>query len=175
MQSCGPNVAGTITAHHLFLIIDDVVNDPFNFCKPVAKLPRDRLALINAAASGSPKFFLGTDSAPHPVSAERGGADGKGKTAAGVYTQLSATQLVLEAFATAMSKGILTAQNVSVETLEGFLGLHGRKFYGEPLSKERIVFAQRKETIASSLKHHSGDPEIVPFRRGETVLSMDWR
>lgn len=175
MQSCGPNVAGTITAHHLFLIIDDVVNDPFNFCKPVAKLPLDRLALIKAATSGSPKFFLGTDSAPHPASAKRGGADGDGKTAAGVYTQLSATQLVLEAFAGAVSKGILTEQNVAIEILEGFLGLHGRKFYGEPLAKERIFVAQRKETIASSLKHHSGDLEIVPFRRGEPVLSLDWR
>ena len=70
--SCGPTVAGTITAHHLYLTVDSWAGNPFNFCKPVAKFPTDRGALIEAATSGSEKFFLGSDSAPHSMSAKVG-------------------------------------------------------------------------------------------------------
>src|ERR1700712_3604913 len=82
------------TAHHLFLIIDDVVGDNYAFCKPVAKLDTDREVLLKTAISGNPKFFLGTDSAPHPREAKIGGF---GKAAAGVFTQPYATQTVLDA------------------------------------------------------------------------------
>ena len=105
VRSCGPNVVGTITAHHLFLSIDDVVGDPLNFCKPVAKLPSDRLALLKAAFGGEEKFFFGTDSAPHPMHAKRGGEE-MGKCAAGVFTQPYATQLVLEAAEVAARQGV---------------------------------------------------------------------
>lgn len=110
----------SITPHHLLLIIDDWANDPFNYCKPVAKLPADRLALITTAASGNPKFFLGTDSAPHPLGAKRGGGGGIGKCAAGVFTQPYATQLVLEAFEGAVEKGILKSEALSKDVLTGF-------------------------------------------------------
>jgi dihydroorotase len=86
IKGCGPNVAGTITPHHWFLITDHWVNGPFNYCKPVAKLRTDRLLLIGTAVSGNPKFILGTDNAAHALSSKRGGIDGLGKFAAGVFT-----------------------------------------------------------------------------------------
>ena len=174
VQSCGSNVRGTITAHHLFLIIDDWANDPFSYCKPVAKLPEDRFALLKAAASGSPKFFLGTDSAPHPLMSKRGGLDGRGKCAAGVFTQPYATQLVLGAFDIAIKKGILTEQEVGLDVLRGFLGLHGRKFYGESESRESIIVQEGSETIMDSLKHGNQGSTIIPFRSQEQILSIQW-
>ena len=65
--ACGPSVAATITIHHLDLTISDVVGNNTNFCKPVAKLDSDRAAIRAIVASGNPKFFFGSDSAPHPV------------------------------------------------------------------------------------------------------------
>jgi dihydroorotase len=109
--------ASTRYTIHLFLIIDDWVDEPFNYCKPVTKLPRDRLALIRTAASGNPKFFLGTDSAPHALSAKRGGSDGLGKCAAGVFTQPYATQLVLEAFGDGAEKGVLQPEALGKDVL----------------------------------------------------------
>jgi dihydroorotase len=120
VKACGPNVVGTINPHHmLIIIIDDWANDLFNYCKPVAKLPADRLALIMTTASGNPKFFLGTDSGPHAWSAKRGGGDGMGRCAAGVFTQPYATQLVLEAFEGAVKKGILKSEALSKDVLTG--------------------------------------------------------
>ncbi|EHK96153.1 putative dihydroorotase [Glarea lozoyensis 74030] len=76
VNACGPTVVGTITAHHLFLTVDDWADDPFSFCKPVAKWPSDRAALLTAAVTSKGKFFLGSDSAPHPVSSKKGGLGG---------------------------------------------------------------------------------------------------
>ncbi|KPI44643.1 Dihydroorotase [Cyphellophora attinorum] len=127
-----PNVVGTITAHHLSLIVDDWAGDPLNFCKPVAKLPSDRIALLRAAVDPRRKFFLGTDSAPHPLRSKQGrsgtaGNDNScGKCAAGVFTQPYATQLVLEALEEAVSKGILREEDVRREgVLEGFWARRG--------------------------------------------------
>ena len=174
VKTCGPKVAGTITAHHLFLIIDDWANDPFNYCKPVAKLPADRLALIKTAASGNPKFFLGTDSAPHALTAKRGGGDGMGKCAAGVFTQPYATQLVLEAFENALGKGILEVNALEEDVLKGFLGGFGRKFYDEHESKKRIRITARQERVMEVLSFGKEQQKIVPFRRKEPVYSLEW-
>lgn len=175
VRSCGPNVAGTITAHHLFLSIDDVVGDPLNFCKPVAKLPSDRTALLKAALRGESKFFLGTDSAPHPLHAKRGGEE-MGKCAAGVFTQPYATQLVMEAAEMAVRQGLVEAGEGLVQNLRGFLGEFGRRFYGLPDTKERIRVLARDETVQASLS--VGDPaegnRVVPFRRKEPIYSLEW-
>ena len=174
VQKCGSNVAATITAHHLYLIIDDWANDPFNYCKPVAKLPADRLALIKTAASGSPKFFLGTDSAPHALSAKRGVGDGMGKCAAGVFTQPYATQLVLEAFENALEKGILELGALTKPVLKGFLGEFGRAFYREPASRESIRITAGQERVMEALAFGKEEQKIVPFRRKETIYSVEW-
>lgn len=173
--SCGPSVAATITAHHLFLIVDDWAGDAFNYCKPVAKTPQDRVALLKAAGSGSPKFFFGTDSAPHPAVAKRGGADGKGKHAAGVFTQPYATQLVLEAFQEGVEQGVLGQEVLTPRLLAGFLGEHGRSFYGEPDSKETISIGEGEtENIMDALPGGKGEFEVVPFRRGRSTGALSW-
>jgi len=175
VKTCGPTVAATLTAHHLFLTVDDWASDPFCFCKPVAKLPSDREALLRTAASGNPKFFLGTDSAPHPVAAKRGGSDGKGKTAAGVFTQPYATQLVLDALELGCEKGVLDAQQITPEILEGFLGGFGRAFYRSGgAGSERITLRKSDETIIDILSREGNSVEVVPFRRGQNTWSVSW-
>lgn len=151
--SCGPTVAGTITAHHLYLTVDSWAGNSFNFCKPVAKLPSDRASLIEAATSGNPKFFLGSDSAPHPMSAKLGR-----KAAAGVYTQPYLMQYVTEIFEKAGK----------LDKLQGFAAEFGRKFYGiEPDIREgKIVMLKRDVTVKDSV---GGDDGIVLFRAGERL------
>ena len=176
VRQCGSNVVGTITAHHLFLNIDDVVGDPLNFCKPVAKLPSDRLALLQATLSGEEKFFLGTDSAPHPLHSKRGGKDGDelGKCAAGVFTQPYATQLILEAAEEAVRLGLVGGGAGLVKNLKGFLGEFGRKFYGVSESKERIRLKARDEKVVGALNVGSEKDMVVPFRRKEPIYSLEW-
>ncbi|KAL7770858.1 hypothetical protein CFE70_000797 [Pyrenophora teres f. teres 0-1] len=133
--SCGPSVVGTITAHHLSLIIDDWAGDPFCFCKPVAKTPEDRDALLRAVVDGASrgKFFLGTDSAPHP----RGKKRGEDKVAAGVFTQPYAVGYVLDALEVGVKRGVIKEEDVSMEVLEGFLGAGGGSFMGWGMVKGR--------------------------------------
>lgn len=175
VKSCGPTVAATITPHHMFLTIDDVVGDPLSFCKPVAKLPSDRIALIRAAVSGNPKFFLGTDSAPHALHAKRGGAgDALGKCAAGIFTQPYATQLVLEALEEAIEKRDLDKSDVSEEVLRKFLSDNGRRFYGEGTSKEGIRIIGAAARVMERLRFGVDQNVIVPFRRAERIYSIEW-
>lgn len=180
VKKCGPNVAGTITAHHLFLIVDDWAGDPINFCKPVAKLPSDRLALLKAATGGDPKFFLGTDSAPHPLTSKKGGADGHvGKCAAGVFTQPFATQFVLEAFENAVTKGLVPKEAVSEPVLRGFLGELGRRFYGVEQSKSKIKIVAGSDMVTSldiEFATESGvsRDKVITFRHGKPVYGLAW-
>ncbi|MCJ1404728.1 hypothetical protein MMC11_007954 [Xylographa trunciseda] len=174
VKSCGPNVVGTITAHHLSLIVDDFAGDSYNYCKPVPKTPEDRHALLHAAASGNSKFFLGTDSAPHPAIAKRGGTDGNAKHAAGVFSQPHATQYVLDAFEIAVEKGFLEAAQLKKINVADFLGQFGRDFYREPRSKQRIRLSRDKTERLTSIVSNDGDIEVVVFRRGELTRSLEW-
>ena len=178
VRACGEKVVGTITAHHLSLIVDDWAGDPINFCKPVAKLPADRVALLKAATSGDGKFFLGTDSAPHPLRSKKGGMGNDcGKCAAGVFTQPYATQIVLEALEEGVEKGILDREDVREEVLRGFLGETGRKFYGVEESKRKIKITAGEETVVERLSVMESGKEadvVVPFRRGLPVYSLQW-
>jgi dihydroorotase len=169
VRACGPNVVGTITAHHLFLTIDDWADDPFAYCKPVAKTPEDREELLRAVVSSKGKFLFGTDSAPHDVKAKKGGT---GKTAAGVFTQPYATQLVIGALEEAIERGVIQAEEVTEEVLKGFLGGYGREFYGIEDNGEKIVLKKGKEVVVQII---SGDGvEVVPFRRGKSTWSVEW-
>lgn len=171
VKSCGPTVAGTITAHHLFMIVDDWAGDPHCFCKPVAKLPSDRRALLETAVSGGPKFFLGTDSAPHPAISKR--AD---KYAAGVFTQPHAVGLVVDALEEGVNLGVLKAKDITKEKLEGFLSGYGRAFYGVTGEKEEtIVLRNSGATIEDILRSPDGNVEVVPFRRGKMTWATEWR
>jgi dihydroorotase len=190
VMELGENVVGTITAHHLFLTVEDWAGDPVNFCKPVAKRYADRRALLRAVVEGKGKFFLGTDSAPHLLGSKYGGigAGGgndnavvlPGKCAAGVFTQPYATQLVLEAVDGAIESGVIAEEEVGTDVLEGFLGRYGRKFYQVEESKRRIRIVDGEEKVMETLgvKKAMGNDEledvVVPFRRKERVYSLEW-
>ena len=155
---CGPNVAGTITAHHLFLTVDQWADNPFSYCKPVAKLPSDRAALLSAATSGNKKFFLGSDSAPHPRAAKSGGK----RTAAGVYTQ----PYILPYVATAFEK-----MN-KLDMLENFACHFGRQFYGHESvgTQERVKLIRTSQTVEEEIGG------VVPFMAGEVLeWSVEWQ
>lgn len=169
VQKCGPTVAGTITAHHLSIIIDSWAGDPFCFCKPVAKTPADRDALLRAAVSGNPKFFFGSDSAPHPAASKRGGD----KVAAGVFTQPYTTQVVIDSLEQACENGVLNEDDITPEIVEGFMSKFGRAFYGlEEEKKEFITLEKKGEKIADILT--SDKLDVVPFRRGQVSWSVSW-
>ncbi|ANB12930.1 dihydroorotase [Sugiyamaella lignohabitans] len=164
---CGDNVAATITAHHLYLIVDNWGGNAHNFCKPVAKLPADRDALIKAATSGNPKFFFGSDSAPHPVKnkAKASGA------AAGVFTQAYAIPYVAEVF----------EQVGKLDYLKGFVTDFGKKFYGisddDLVDKSTVTLVKSTQVVETSLTSAAltdGDA-VIPFRAGEKLKwSVTW-
>ncbi|WPH01486.1 Hypothetical protein R9X50_00433200 [Acrodontium crateriforme] len=171
VQSCGPTVAATITAHHLFMIVDDWAGDPHCFCKPVAKLPSDRRALLKAVVSGDSKFFFGTDSAPHPATSKRGE-----KFAAGVFTQPHAVGLVIDALEMGIETGVLTADDVTEEKLANFLSHYGRSFYKVADERnERIILSKPAKPIEEILKTEDGKIEVVPFRRGRMSWDAIWK
>jgi dihydroorotase len=169
VKSCSDRVAATITAHHLYLTIDEVVGNCYNFCKPVAKNPEDRKALLAAAVSGDKKFFFGSDSAPHPVAAK----EAKGKPAAGCFTQSYATQLVFDALEGAVNKGWLKEGDITEEKVAGFLSVYGREYYGVAQAKDKIVVSKKGETVEGVMKHE--DVELAPFRAGEQTWSLEWK
>lgn len=172
VRACGPAVAGTITAHHLSLIIDDWAGDPFCFCKPVAKTPEDRDALLRAVVTSQGRFFLGTDSAPHDSKKKRG----EDKIAAGVFTQPYAVGYVLDALEKGVERGVIQEDQVSRDVLEGFFGAWGRKFYEIQDSRgEGILLKKKQAQVVAVLKKDSIGVEVVPFRGGEQTWSVTWK
>ncbi|KAL9636195.1 MAG: hypothetical protein Q9164_002971 [Protoblastenia rupestris] len=171
VKNLGKNVVATITAHHLHLIVDDWAGDPINYCKPVAKTFADRTALLNAASSGNPKFFFGSDSAPHSVTSKCNG----NKIAAGVFTQPYTTQLVIEALETAVETGMLKEEDVTLEKISGFMSEHGRAFYElKKPNNARIELIKGTEKVMDILESKDGSLQVVPFRRGKTTRTLTW-
>jgi len=172
VRACGPTVAGTITAHHLSLVIDDWAGDPFCFCKPVAKTPSDRDALIQAVVNSNGRFFLGTDSAPHSRDKKRG----EDKVAAGVFTQTYALGYVLDALEKGVARGVIQDEQVSQEVLEGFFGKWGRAFYQvEAPKQERVVLRKAGARIVDVLHKEGEHLQVVPFRKGEVTWAVEWK
>jgi dihydroorotase len=172
VRACGPTVGGTITAHHLSLVIDDWAGDPFCFCKPVAKTPEDRDALIQAVVRSDGRFFLGTDSAPHDRVKKRG----EDKVAAGVFTQPYAVGYVLDALEKGVKRGVIKEEEVSQNVLEGFFGGWGRKFYQVKDERgERVVLKKGAEKVVEVLEMDGVGVSVVPFRKGEATWSVEWK
>lgn len=172
VRACGPSVTGTITAHHLSLIIDDWAGDPFCFCKPVAKTPEDRDALLQAVVRSQGKFFLGTDSAPH----DRGKKRGEDKVAAGVFTQPYALGYVLDALEKGVERGVIKEEEVTQEVLEGFFGGWGRAFYQVNDKRgERVVLKKGGERVLEVLEMEGVGVSVVPFRKGEGTWGVEWK
>ena len=170
---CGPSVAATVTAHHLWLTLDDWAGDAGNFCRPVAKTPADRVALARAVVDPAAKVFFGSDSAPHPRAAKA-----RMPAAAGCFTQPCATQLVVGALEEAVRLGWLDPAEVGVDALREFLSERGRRFYGlgEREEGRRIVLEKKDEMIAPTLRGLDDGGLAVPsFRAGKPVWSLEWQ
>ena len=149
------NVAATITVHHLLYNRNAMFKGgirPHLYCLPVLKREQHRQALIAAAISGNPKFFLGTDSAPH--------AQGAKETAcgcAGIYSAHAAIELYAEAFDAAGA----------LDKLEAFASFYGADFYGLPRHTDTITLRRESWTVSDSLA--MGGERLVPLRAGEPV------
>ena len=155
VEVTGPNVAATITAHHLLLNRNALFLGglrPHHYCLPVLKREEHREALVEAAISGNPKFFLGTDSAPHSRAAKEAGCG-----CAGVYSAHAAIELYAAAFEEAGA----------LPMLEGFASRHGAAFYGLPRNKDTITLLREEWTVPQTLAF--GGEELVPLRAGETI------
>ncbi|MDB5896403.1 MAG: pyrC [Ramlibacter sp.] len=150
--------AATITAHHLLYNRNAIFTGgirPHYYCLPVLKREAHRQALVEAATSGSPKFFLGTDSAPHPAVLKEHALG-----CAGCYTALSAMELYAEAFDRAGA----------LDKLEGFASFHGADFYGLPRNAGTITL--KKEPWQLPEKVPFGEAELKPLAGGET---LNWK
>ncbi|KAJ7047633.1 hypothetical protein C8F04DRAFT_1247263 [Mycena alexandri] len=160
VKECGPNVACTITAHHLALTVDDWAGQSFNFCKPVAKFPDDRAALRQVIKEGHPRFFLGSDSAPHLLHSKSTSTPTQG-CAAGIYTSPILLPLVahlLESFD-------------ALDKLQGFASTFGRSFYHRDLNAEQThkVVLQKISAHVVEGKYGAGEESVVPFWAGKEL------
>ncbi len=152
------NIAATITAHHLLYNRNAMFEGgmrPHYYCLPILKREHHREALGKAATSGSRKFFLGTDSAPHAQHAKEAACG-----CAGIYTAHAAMELYAEAF----------WQLGKLDMLEGFASFHGADFYRLPRNQGKITLSQKEWRVPDALDF--GGHRLVPLRAGET---MKWR
>ena len=158
VQSAPANIAATITAHHLLYNRNAMFKGgirPHLYCLPVLKRETHRQALIQAAISTSPKFFLGTDSAPHALHAKESACG-----CAGIYTAHAAIELYAEAFDDAGA----------LDKLEAFASFYGADFYGLPRNSGTITLQREGWEVPKTLR--LGDTTCVPLRAGESVR---WR
>jgi dihydroorotase len=152
------NIAATITAHHLLLNRNALFNGgmrPHNYCLPVLKREIHREALVAAAVSGSTKFFLGTDSAPHARHTKEVDCG-----CAGCYTAHAGIELYAEAFEAAGA----------LDKLEGFASHFGADFYGLPRNRDTITLVKDAWRVPMDVAY--GDDRLTPFRAGGEVA---WR
>ncbi len=150
VQSAGDNVAATITAHHLLMSRNDIFVGgirPHHYCLPILKRETHRQALVAAATSGSPKFFFGTDSAPHAKGAKENACG-----CAGMYTAFAAIELYAEAFEAANA----------LDKLEAFASFNGPDFYKLPRNTKQITLTKQSWQV----------PETLPFTTGETLVPL---
>lgn len=151
----GPNIAATVTPQHLVINRNAIFAGglrPHHYCLPVAKRERHRLAVRRAATSGSPKFFLGTDSAPHAVEAKESACG-----CAGIFN----APFALESYA-----GVFDEEG-ALDLLEGFASVHGARFYGLPLNEGQVSLRRQPVAVPSSVAGPGSG--LVPFRAGETL------
>ena len=150
--------AATITAHHLLYNRNAIFTGgirPHYYCLPVLKRETHRQALVKAATSGSPKFFLGTDSAPHPAQLKEHATG-----CAGCYTAHAAMPMYAEAFDNAGA----------LDKLEGFASFYGADFYGLPRNTGTLTL--RKESWTPPESFAFGEADLKPLRSGE---ALPWR
>ena len=158
VQAEDSHVAATITAHHLLYNRNAIFTGgirPHYYCLPVLKRETHRLALVRAATGGSPKFFLGTDSAPHAAHLKEHASG-----CAGCYTAFSAMELYAEAFDAVGA----------IHQLEAFASFNGADFYALPRNKGQITLRRESCQMPESLAY--GSAKLIPLRAGE---ALKWR
>ena len=158
VSNASANIAATITAHHLLMNRNDIFVGgirPHHYCLPILKRETHRLALVKAATSGNPKFFLGTDSAPHVQGAKESACG-----CAGMYTAYHAIELYTEAFDNAQA----------LDMLESFASFNGPDFYGLPRNNKTITLVRETWEVPKSLV--MGDDKVIPLRAGE---NCEWK
>jgi len=149
------SVAATITAHHLLMNRNDMFKggiQPHHYCLPILKREEHRVALVKAATSGNPKFFLGTDSAPHAKHTKEAACG-----CAGMYTAHTAMELYAEAFEAAGA----------LDKLEGFASFYGADFYGLARNTEQVTLVKESWKVPSSLPYE-GDV-LVPLKADQML------
>ena len=155
VTSAPNNVAATITAHHLLMNRNDMFKggiQPHHYCLPILKREEHRVALVNAATSGNPKFFLGTDSAPHAKHTKEAACG-----CAGIYTAHAAIELYAEAFESVNK----------LDKLEGFASFYGADFYGLTRNTSKIILEKTSWLVPDEYK--LGDDSLVPLRAGQHI------
>jgi dihydroorotase len=155
VSSCGDNVAATITAHHLMynrnhMLVGGI--KPHFYCLPILKRNIHQQALITAAISGNPKFFLGTDSAPHAQDKKEAACG-----CAGLYTAFAAIELYAQVF----------EQEDALDKLEGFASFYGPDFYNLPRNSDTITLVQESWTVEPNLP--LGNDKVVPIKANEQL------
>ena len=158
VRAAPDNVAATISAHHLLLNRSALFEGglrPHHYCLPLLKREVHRRALVAAATSGNPKFFLGTDSAPHARRAKESACG-----CAGLYTAHAALELYAEAFEAAGA----------IDKLEAFASFHGADFYGLPRNRDSVTLVKESWTVPPKIA--LGADTLVPLRAGGTIA---WR
>ncbi len=158
VAEAGPHTAATLTAHHLLYNRNAIFLGglrPHYYCLPVLKKEHHRRALVQAATSGSPRFFLGTDSAPHATVMKEQSVCG-----AGCYTAPAALELYAEAFEAAGA----------LDKLEAFASFHGADFYGLPRNTGTVTLKRQTWALPRTLPF--GDATVKPLRAGET---LNWK
>ena len=158
VESAGSNIAATITPHHLLFNRNHMLVGgikPHFYCLPVLKRNTHQLALLAAATSGSPKFFLGTDSAPHAQHTKEAACG-----CAGCYSAFAALELYATAF----------EQEGALDKLDGFASHFGADFYGLPRNSETVTLVREPWQVPDQLPF--GDSQVVPLCAGET---LQWR
>ncbi len=156
VKAAGDNVAATITAHHLMYNRNNMLVGgikPHYYCLPILKRNIHQQALRAAATSGSEKFFLGTDSAPHAQGAKESACG-----CAGVYSSFAAIELYAEVF----------EEENALDKLEAFASLNGANFYQLPINKDKITIIKKSWKVPATMTF--GDDVVVPIRAGEEVL-----
>ena len=154
VRDAGPNIAATITPHHLIINRNALFAGglrPHAYCLPVAKRERHRRAIRKAATSGSPKFFLGTDSAPHARGAKESSCG-----CAGIFNAAFAIECYASVF----------EEQGALDRFEAFASEHGPRFYGLPLSEGMVTLERAESQVPQEIAG------VVPFQAGETLR---WR
>ena len=157
VQQAGSNIGATVTPHHLVINRNDILAGgirPHLYCLPIAKREKHRKALRDALASGNQSFFLGTDSAPHPINAKETDCG-----CAGIFNVPNAIEIYANVF----------EEMDALEHFEGFASLNGPNFYGLEANSSNLTLERSSQTVIDDIVIADGSDSIRPFLAGENI------